>query len=180
MQRYTVYFIWKLPTCFWWYHHPLSGKQTTISTESGIWFEWAVGGLRHPQHTQTFGLSVLWVAYATHSTLKPVPTLPRKRQIAITAWQIPDAVHTVVCAPDDGWCCHPKHVEQFFRWNELCNVVSCWIYTSIRILLRSTDPWILKISKYLWFISWKFEFINFKWSSFTSSCHNCYSVGKAI
>jgi hypothetical protein len=23
------------------------------------------------------GLSVLWVAYATHSTLKPAPTLPR-------------------------------------------------------------------------------------------------------
>jgi len=23
------------------------------------------------------GLSVLWVAYATHSSLKPVPTLPR-------------------------------------------------------------------------------------------------------
>ena len=23
------------------------------------------------------GLSVLWVAYATHSTFKPVPTLPR-------------------------------------------------------------------------------------------------------
>jgi hypothetical protein len=23
------------------------------------------------------GLSVLWVAYASHSTLKPVPTLPR-------------------------------------------------------------------------------------------------------
>jgi hypothetical protein len=23
------------------------------------------------------GLSVLWVAYATHSTLKPVPTLPQ-------------------------------------------------------------------------------------------------------
>jgi hypothetical protein len=23
------------------------------------------------------GLSVLWVAYATHSTLKPVPTVPR-------------------------------------------------------------------------------------------------------
>jgi hypothetical protein len=32
------------------------------------------------------GLSVLWVAYATHSTLKPVP----------------DAVDTDVCAPDDG------------------------------------------------------------------------------
>ena len=27
--------------------------------------------------------------------------------------QIPDAVDTVVCAPDDGWWYHPKHVEQF-------------------------------------------------------------------
>jgi hypothetical protein len=29
------------------------------------------------------GLSVLWVAYATHNTLKPVPALPRKRQTTI-------------------------------------------------------------------------------------------------
>ena len=28
-------------------------------------------------------------------------------------WQTPDAVDTVVCAPDDGWRYHPKHVEQF-------------------------------------------------------------------
>ena len=27
--------------------------------------------------------------------------------------QIPDAVDTTVCAPDDGWWYHPKHVEQF-------------------------------------------------------------------
>jgi hypothetical protein len=26
---------------------------------------------------------------------------------------IPDAVDTVVCAPDDGWKYHPKHAEQF-------------------------------------------------------------------
>jgi hypothetical protein len=26
-------------------------------------------------------------------------------------WQIPDAVDTGVCAPDDGWKYHPKHVE---------------------------------------------------------------------
>ena len=26
---------------------------------------------------------------------------------------MPDAVDTVVCAPDDGWRYHPKHVEQF-------------------------------------------------------------------
>jgi len=26
---------------------------------------------------------------------------------------VPDAVDTVICAPDDGWRDHPKHVEQF-------------------------------------------------------------------
>jgi len=26
---------------------------------------------------------------------------------------MPDAVITVICAPDDGWNYHPKHVEQF-------------------------------------------------------------------
>jgi hypothetical protein len=31
----------------------------------------------------------------------------------VTVWQIPDAVDTVVCAPDDGWRYHPKHLEQF-------------------------------------------------------------------
>ena len=25
----------------------------------------------------------------------------------------PDAVITVICAPDDGWSYHPKHVQQF-------------------------------------------------------------------
>ena len=27
--------------------------------------------------------------------------------------QVPDPVDAVVCAPDDGWRCHPKYVEQF-------------------------------------------------------------------
>jgi hypothetical protein len=26
---------------------------------------------------------------------------------------VPDAVITVICAPDDGWSYHPKHVEKF-------------------------------------------------------------------
>jgi hypothetical protein len=81
---------------------------------------------------------VLWVAYITHNTLKPVPTPPRYRQIAVTVWQIPDAVDTDVCAPDDGWKYHPKHVEQFPDINKLCNVASCWICTII--YLRCTDP----------------------------------------
>jgi len=29
------------------------------------------------------------------------------------SWLVPDAVDTVICAPDDGWRNHPKHVEQF-------------------------------------------------------------------
>jgi hypothetical protein len=55
----------------------------------------------------------MWVVYATHIALTPVPTLPRQRQIAVTVWQIPDVVDTVFCAPDDGWWYHPKHAEQF-------------------------------------------------------------------
>ena len=34
-------------------------------------------------------------------------------QVAVMMWQIPDAVDTVACAPDDGWWYRPKHVEQF-------------------------------------------------------------------
>jgi hypothetical protein len=59
---------------------------------------------------------VLWVAYATHSTA-------------------PDAVDTVVCAPDDGWKYHPKHVEQFPDINKLYDVASCWIDEYIGIML---------------------------------------------
>jgi hypothetical protein len=75
------------------------------------------------------------VAYATHSTLKRVPTFPRKRQIAVMVWQIPDAVDTVVSAPDYEWKYHPKHVEQFADINKLYNVASCWIYEYIGVLL---------------------------------------------
>jgi hypothetical protein len=32
---------------------------------------------------------------------------------ATCRYQVPDAVDTVVSAPDDGWWYHPKHVEQF-------------------------------------------------------------------
>ena len=64
----------------------------------------------------------------THSTLKPVLTLPRLRQVPVTVWLNPDAVDTVVCAPDDGWRYHPKHVEQFSDINKLSKIASCWIY----------------------------------------------------
>jgi hypothetical protein len=46
-------------TCFGWYFHPSPGAHTTVSTASGICHtvaaicRCAVGGVRHPQHTQT-------------------------------------------------------------------------------------------------------------------------------
>jgi hypothetical protein len=57
------------------------------------------------QNTQTRSNS----STCAHSTLKPVPTFPRERQVEVTVWQTSDAVDTVVCAPDDGWKYHPKH-----------------------------------------------------------------------
>ena len=58
--------------------------------------------------------------------------------------KVPDAVDTVMCALDDGWRYHPKHVEQFTDINKLYNVASCWKY--FRIYLRCTDPYTLNFS----------------------------------
>ena len=76
MQRYTVYLY--LETAL---HasggifHPSSGAHTTVSTASGICH--TVTAICRYRGRVGNGLSVLWVAYANHSTLKPVPTLPR-------------------------------------------------------------------------------------------------------
>jgi hypothetical protein len=55
-------------TCFEWYFHPSSGAHTSswylshrycylpLLWKSWNWFECAVGGVRHPQHTQTISL----------------------------------------------------------------------------------------------------------------------------
>jgi hypothetical protein len=60
-------------TCFGWYFHPSSGAHTTTSTASGICHT-VTAICRYRERVGT-GLSVLWVAYATHSTqelfLKP-------------------------------------------------------------------------------------------------------------
>jgi hypothetical protein len=53
--------------CFGWYFHPSSGAHTTVPTESGICHTVTVI-CRYRGRVGT-GLSVLWVAYATHSTL---------------------------------------------------------------------------------------------------------------
>jgi hypothetical protein len=56
-------------TCFGWYFHPSSGAHTTVSTASCICHNAVTGICRYRGRVGT-GLSVLWVAYATHSTLK--------------------------------------------------------------------------------------------------------------
>ena len=55
--------------------------------------------------------------------------LPLSRQVAITVWQIPDAVYTVVCAPDDGCRYNPKYIKQFPDLNKVYKVASHWIYS---------------------------------------------------
>jgi hypothetical protein len=105
-------------TYFGWYFHSSSGAHTTVSTSSGICH--TVTAICRFRGRVGTGLSVLWLAYATHSTLKPV-----------------------VCAHDDGWKYHPKHVEQFPDINKLCNVASCWMY--IGMLLGA--HYILHISR---------------------------------
>jgi hypothetical protein len=62
-------------TCLGWYFHPSSGAHTTVCTASGICH--TVTAICRYRGRDGTGLSVLWVAYATHSTLKPAPTLPR-------------------------------------------------------------------------------------------------------
>jgi len=100
-------------TCFGWYFYPSSEAHTTVSTASAICH--TVTAICRYRGRVGTGLSVLWVAYAT----------------AVMVWQLSYAVDTVVCAPDDGWKYHPKHVEQFSDINKLCNVASCWIFIGI-------------------------------------------------
>ena len=135
MQRYTVYFIWKLLYMFrvvpspinrsankcvysiWYLSHrycylPLSWKRWNR-------FECAVGGVR-VQHTQSGSISSTIAADSSNGV-----------------------TNTRCCRyscmrSDDGWKYHPKHVEQFPDINKLCNVASCWI--CIGIYLRCTDP----------------------------------------
>ena len=36
-----------------------------------------------------------------------------------------------MCAHDDGWRYHPKHVEQFPEINKQCKFARCWTYIGI-------------------------------------------------
>jgi hypothetical protein len=74
-KSHSLFIYGNYSTCFGWYFHPSSGAHTTVSTASGICH--TVTTICRYRGRVGTGLSVLWVAYATHSTLKPVQTLPR-------------------------------------------------------------------------------------------------------
>jgi len=68
MQRYTVYFIWKLLCILFYLETALHVSGGTIT--------------HHQERIQLYLRHLVFVtplllSYATHSTLKPVPTLPR-------------------------------------------------------------------------------------------------------
>jgi hypothetical protein len=69
---HSLYISGNCSTRFGWYFHPSSGGHTTVSTASGICH--TVTAICHYRGRAGTGLSAQWVAYATHSTLKPVPT----------------------------------------------------------------------------------------------------------
>jgi hypothetical protein len=77
MQRYTVF-------------HPSSGAHTTVSTASGICH--TVTAICRDRGRVGTGLSVLWVAYPTHSTLIfsfPFPTdINKPAQSACQTWRL--------------------------------------------------------------------------------------------
>jgi hypothetical protein len=96
-------------TCFGWYRHPSSGTQTTVSKASGICH--TVTAIWRYRGRVGTGLSVLWVAYATHSTLKPLLWLSHRRGRQPKTYVKPEAAITVLSS---WWWAvwSPKHVEQ--------------------------------------------------------------------
>src|SRR5215475_5647824 len=72
-KSHSLFISGNCSACFGWYFHPSSGAHTTLSTESGICH--TVTAICRYRGRVGTGLSVMWVAYATHSTLKP-PSSP--------------------------------------------------------------------------------------------------------
>ena len=62
-----------------------------------------VSGGTTTHHQERIQLSTAsGICHTVTATCSAVSTLPRWRQVAVTVRQIPDAVDTVVCFPDDG------------------------------------------------------------------------------
>jgi hypothetical protein len=80
-------------TCFGWYFHPSSGAHTIVSTASGI-FHTVTAICRYRGKVGT-GLSVLWVAYATHSTLITALQAVRFPMVSLDFFMVPGSTQTL-------------------------------------------------------------------------------------
>jgi len=126
MQRYILYFIWKLfyvfravpspiirsvRNCIYsiWY---LSHRYCYLPLSCKSWnrFECAVGGLLHPQHTQTSSNSSTVTADCNNG----VTNTKCCRYSCLRSW---------------WWVMVPPEIGRIVsRWNKMCNVAFCWIY----------------------------------------------------
>jgi len=73
----------------------------------------------HQEHIQLYSQHLALVK----PSLLPSAVVEQLEQgkVAEAVRPVPDAVITVVCAPDDGWSYHPKHVERaVYR-----NIINC-------------------------------------------------------
>jgi hypothetical protein len=112
MQRYKVYFIWKLLYMFRAVPPPI-----IMSANNCIYSIWYLSHRYYYLPLQRQVAVKVWQIPDAVDTVVCAHDdgwwYRPKRQVAVTVWQIPDAVDTVVCAHDDGWWYRPKHVEQF-------------------------------------------------------------------
>jgi len=69
--------------------------------------------------------------YISHTTLKLVPILQQQRQVAVTVWQVPDTLNTVVVLLMLGGDTTRNMYRSFPEINKLCNVPYSWKYTKI-------------------------------------------------
>jgi hypothetical protein len=130
MQHNTVYFIWKLLYMFWVVPLPIIRSANNciysmwylshrycylpISWKSWNWFECAVCGVRHPNHT-----------ISADSNNGVINTRCCRYSCSRSWWW--------VVVP-------PETYRAVSRWNKLCNVASCWKYIRIKALRLMLGP----------------------------------------
>jgi len=142
MQRYTVYFIRKLLYMF--RVVPPAIIRTANNCIYSIWYL---------SHRYCY-LPLSWKSW---------------NWLECAAGGIPDAVDTVVCAPDDGWWYHPKHVKQF---PDKINCVTLHLvgYTKVvwkvlGLTMKKTEFVISKLFLFFNIISLKTIHLFQRWSS---------------
>ena len=99
---------------------------------NGLWFSHVAVAV---VFRKMFKVTVSW------SSWNVIPTAPRQRKVTETGWPVPDAVITVICAPDDRWNYHPKHVERAVYRNIINCIWSHLVGQFLTLIQDATDPW---------------------------------------